>query len=426
MNARLSQQHYLRKIESFLFIFVMTQYFGALGQYSLVLNNTFEQIWSNLYVMAKMTLVALIVLQSIRQLKFKVKRKNFLITILIILLGCISIYESDMKGETASFILRLFMTIVIGVFVALQYSEIHILKMLIIAQIIFLLMTVLFIILFPEYAFFTDSNGQQVLIGIYTTKNPCAFELVFGALLFYISLKNSRKFLTKAIDLCMIGLQVVLAVQCRSIGAILTGIVAVIVTEILIQKKKTIRLDYLYVAINVCFFVVVLFLLPLCASLIEKLGRDVTLTGRTDIWLSIFQFLKGGNYLFGYGYESFWNNETITQTLYQFYAINGVKYNYTGAHNMMIELLLYFGVVGIVAYFIIVLNLLKRSQKFEGTKGFFILISFFFFTIHGVVERSLSDSAYDTMIFVLLLTMTARFGIFQKKKDSFYDEKNYL
>lgn len=279
-----------------------------------------------------------------------------------------------------------------------------------------------FIALFPQYAFFTDSNGQRVLLGIYTTKNPCAFELVFGALLFYIEMRTSVKSSRRAFALCMIGMQISLAFQCRSLGAILTGVIVVVITEYLILNKKSARLDYLYIAINLGFFVVVLFLLPLCAPLMEKLGRDITLTGRTNIWLSILQFLKAGNYLFGYGYESFWNNESITGVLYQFYASNGVKYNYTGAHNTIIELLLYCGIVGLTVYFVVVLNLLKRTTKFEGIKGYLILIGFLFFTIHGIVERSLSDSAYDTMIFILLLTI----GRFQEKKEDFHVEKNNI
>lgn len=426
MYERQQQQNHIKKSIQVLFVFVMTQYFGALGQYSLTLNNIVVQVWSYSYMIAKIMMIALIAIDILAHQSYTVKLKNFYITVLIIVLACISIYESGTKSETIYFAFRLSLTIIIGVYTAKNFSGNQILQMLEIAQVFFLLLTIVFIFLFPQYAFFTDANDQKVLIGIYTTKNPCAFELIFGALLFYIEMRTSAKPLRKAFVLCMIVMQIILAFQCRSIGAILTGLIVVIITEFLILNKKSVRLDYLYITVNLGSFVAVLFLLPFCTPLLKKLGRDVTLTGRTDIWLSILQFLKGGNYLFGYGYESFWNNESITRVLYYFYASNGVKYNYMGAHNTIVELLLYFGIVGITIYFAVVLNLLKKTSKFEGTKGYFILISFLFFTIHGIVERSLSDSAYDTMIFVLLLTMTAQIGRFQEKKEDFHVEKNNI
>ena len=412
MNEGRRQQNYMQKGIEFLFVFVMTQYFGALGQYSLVLNSVFAQLWSNLYMIAKIMLIAFILVDMIAHKSYKVKCENFLIIILIILIGCISIYKSGIRNETVSFTFRLFLTITIGIYVATKYSEFQILRMLKVAQTMFLILTIVFIGFFPKHAFFIDADGRKVLLGIYTTKNPCAFELVFGVLLFYIGMRNSTRISKKVVAWCMIGIQIALAFQCRCVGAILTGMVTIIAAEFLIQKKN-VRLDYLYMAINIGFFVVVFFLLPFCVPLLEKLGRDITLTGRTNIWLSILQLLKNGNYLFGYGYESFWNNESITRVLYNFYVINGVKYNYTGAHNTIIELLLYFGIIGIIVYLTVVLSLLKKTSKFEGTRGYFVLICFFFFTIHGVIERSLSDSAYDTMIFVMMLRMNSHSENFQ-------------
>ena len=410
-------KYLLSEFENTLFVFLLTQYLGALGQYYVALDNIFEQMWSLSYLFVKIILVFLIVLRCFSRKNLVVKQKNLCIFLAIFFLCIGSIYISNMNSSTLGFIGRLLMTIVIGIYFIQKCGVKKIIDMLCKAQIIYLAMLIVFMVFYAGYAFFIDSAGQQVLIGMYTTKNSCAFELVFGIILFYIRFRTYDSKHLRILHLVIIGFQLFLVIQCRSLGAILTGIISVLFAEILIKWNKNIRLDYVYLLMNGGFFVVVFLFVPACSGLLEKLGRDATLTGRTDIWMSIFQFLKKGNYLFGYGYESFWDNDSVTTALYKYYAMNGVKYNYTGAHNTMIELLLYFGIIGLLLYLVVVARLLSRVRKFKGIEGLFILSLFFFFTIHGVVERSLSDSSYDTLIFVMLLATMNKIGVSLRKEE---------
>ncbi|MGA9143900.1 MAG: O-antigen ligase family protein, partial [Candidatus Acidiferrales bacterium] len=75
-------------------------------------------------------------------------------------------------------------------------------------------------------------------------------------------------------------------------------------------------------------------------GMVQELGRDSTLTGRTDIWRSAFSQVQ--NPLFGTGYESFWLGSRLAnvqmlihQTLNQ-------------AHNGYIEIYLNVGWVGVI------------------------------------------------------------------------------
>jgi len=72
---------------------------------------------------------------------------------------------------------------------------------------------------------------------------------------------------------------------------------------------------------------------------LEGLGRDSTLTGRTDIWRSAFSLVK--NPLFGTGFESFWVGPRLTE-------MEGLIHQTVNqAHNGYIEIYLNLGWVGV-------------------------------------------------------------------------------
>lgn len=74
-------------------------------------------------------------------------------------------------------------------------------------------------------------------------------------------------------------------------------------------------------------------------SLIENLGRNPTLTGRTEVWHAVFNIPN--NLLVGAGYESFWLGSRL-QEMWQ--ALPGFRIN--EAHNGYIEIILTLGWIG--------------------------------------------------------------------------------
>lgn len=74
------------------------------------------------------------------------------------------------------------------------------------------------------------------------------------------------------------------------------------------RKLRDLRLPlgWLYVAGSVGFLVFAFTILPLFAPLLESMGKDATLTGRTELWNGIYKFMQQHNMLTGYGYGQFW------------------------------------------------------------------------------------------------------------------------
>jgi O-antigen ligase len=79
--------------------------------------------------------------------------------------------------------------------------------------------------------------------------------------------------------------------------------------------------------------------------ILDALGKDPTLTGRTDIWASVLRRVEERPWQ-GYGYGAFWTDELGPAR----YVRNEVNWDAPTAHNGWLELLLSFGWTGVVLF----------------------------------------------------------------------------
>jgi O-antigen ligase len=79
--------------------------------------------------------------------------------------------------------------------------------------------------------------------------------------------------------------------------------------------------------------------------LLEALGKDPTLTGRTDIWSAVLRRVEERPWQ-GYGYAAFWADKGGPVG----YVRNEVDWNAPTAHNGWLELLLAFGWTGVLLF----------------------------------------------------------------------------
>jgi O-antigen ligase len=84
-------------------------------------------------------------------------------------------------------------------------------------------------------------------------------------------------------------------------------------------------------------------------SLVESLGKDPTLTGRTEIWRAVL--LHAGNPFLGTGFESFWLGDRL-QKLRMMFANNPLM----EAHNGYLELYLNLGWIGVSLAALVILT----------------------------------------------------------------------
>jgi len=98
---------------------------------------------------------------------------------------------------------------------------------------------------------------------------------------------------------------------------------------------------------------------------VDILGKDLTFTGRTDIWMAAIQLIKIRPWL-GYGYEAFWNGMDGPSA----YILRAVKWPVPDAHNGFVELTLNLGLIGLSIFIVgYVINLTRSIFKVRTTSG---------------------------------------------------------
>jgi O-antigen ligase len=97
-------------------------------------------------------------------------------------------------------------------------------------------------------------------------------------------------------------------------------------------------------------------------ALAAKLGRDATLTGRTNIWDAVLS--TDVNPLLGTGYESFWLGPRLMQVWQKAGAVNQ-------AHNGYLEFYLNFGIIGLLLLAgLLIASYRAICKRFTDSPGF--------------------------------------------------------
>ncbi|WP_322814961.1 O-antigen ligase family protein [Chloroflexus sp.] len=158
-------------------------------------------------------------------------------------------------------------------------------------------------------------------------------------------------------------------------------------------------------------FIPGLLVLPnIVESVLEFLGRDLTLTGRTPLWLASIP-LALERPLLGYGYGAFWLGERGPSA-----AVWAVTWDASHAHNGYLDLWLELGLIGAgLAFVLVVLTMVRYASAALQFKdipiiSFGFLVSLLIFVINMseaiLLESGLAKAFYWVLFaYVYLLTL---------------------
>lgn len=137
------------------------------------------------------------------------------------------------------------------------------------------------------------------------------------------------------------------------------------------------------------------------------MGKDATLTGRTELWNGIYRFMQQHNMLTGFGYGQFWNGQANVRKLHLMY--NRKSYfsrMSTGAHNQIMELWLNIGLLGIASYFLAIIGSMRFVKYMKQDEYMKLSSIFFYLTLCGLTERIFENAyAYRVVMFFILLAV---------------------
>jgi exopolysaccharide production protein ExoQ len=206
-------------------------------------------------------------------------------------------------------------------------------------------------IAYPSVAFTRgDNTGTLNFQGIFASKNFLGQVMATGALATLHGLRVARRrYLGK---LCMLLVFLGMAYACKSTTALLAALVFCGISgfDSLWRKGGAARMAGVIMAVALAPVIIVAVAAP--DAFLGMIGKDPTLTGRTEIWAYVIQdiWMKP---LLGWGYFGFWQltNPAALE------IFDAVHYIVPHAHNGLLECLLNIGVLGTALFaFILIRN----------------------------------------------------------------------
>jgi exopolysaccharide production protein ExoQ len=306
---------------------------------------------------------------------------------LITLLGPVSVIWSSNPPITMPRSIALVGTSLVGLYIASRYNVREQLKLLGWSFVIIIVLSFLFAILIPHYGTMDRGIHAGAWRGIFLHKNVLGKLTGLGGIVFLVlvmDVRENRWFAwTGLIFVC------ILLVLSRSSSSMINFLAV----AALVPIYNTFRWRYYLMVPAVIALVILasgmsLWLDQNAGVLLGSIGKDPTLTGRTNMWPYIMEMLWKQPWL-GYGYNGFWYNWNSPGA----YVWSAVSWTPPNAHNGFLDLWLDFGLVGLIIFAIgFSQTFLRGLQWLRADKyatSFWVLLYLTYLALCNFTESSL-------------------------------------
>ncbi len=316
----------------------------------------------------------------------------------------ISMLVTSERSDEAITCVRWFVTLLFAIWLQEHFTIEDLLRIIAIAQGVFILLTLFLIVRFPFLRY--DPEVPGAISGIVGTKNGCAIECVFGILVTILLIRSERRRNRPVMRwIVLVAVQFVLLLMADATGAMFTLIIALV--PALVHRSYKLPLGLLYITVNIVFLFAMLTFMPLFADFLEAIGKDSTLTGRIPLWRQIIEVMSNHKTMTGYGFGMFWRNPiavSMIQTGFNRRSNRFMANIASGAHNVLLEMWLNIGLLGIASYFFALIRSFHRVEEMENDAYIIASVLMTFLMVNGLTERCLSSN-YDYKTLVLFLAM---------------------
>lgn len=301
---------------------------------------------------------------------------------------------------------RLVVTMLFAIWLQERYRLDNLLELICLAQGILVLVTLLFIVRHPEYAF-SDAEGEShALVGIYNTKNACATELDLGIAMTVLQLQMRwKRGQTVLRWWALLAVQLILLISCKATSAFITALL--IMLPLFVLRRVRLPLGLIYITVNIVFLFSMLSLMPVFENMLVAMGKDATLTGRIPLWRRIIEVMTETHTMTGFGYGMFWRDPSALLKIHTGFSMRQDPFMAsltTGAHNVIFEMWLNSGLIGIAVFFFMLLNAFRNTGEMPEDEYQFCAVVMTVLTINGLTERCLGGN-YDYRVLASFLAV---------------------
>jgi len=248
---------------------------------------------------------------------------------------------------------------------------------------------------------FDDWTGAMAVSGVSGNKNLLG-QLCFieSLLLLWILVRKAEResprlrkiqFVLDASILCLTVYLLFKAHSSTSLVCFIVGAAVLLGGNLRLIRWRIATL----LAMAVVVLVILQYFFGIYEPMLAALGRDPTLTNRTDIWHEVWAVR--GNPLVGTGFEGFWREERLSPIL----RTRGIN----EAHNGYLEMLLSLGIIGLSLWLVFIAAAYKNCRRLIKSSYDFGRIGmtlFAVFLIYNVTESGIKGLAFILFFFFLV------------------------
>lgn len=272
------------------------------------------------------------------------------------------------------------------------------------AQIAFVIASLAFPVFFSAY----DYRPEHYIgdfIGMGDSKNGIAQILCMGVLMQLVlwKLRSKNNEPVSRFFVIFMAAQIVLIFPTHCTSALL--ILAIVAFGVILHRDNwKINLGMVCVLASVLFLIIAMTVIPMMEPLLAVIGKDATLTGRIPLWTQLIDVIRETHPMVGFGYGHFWVDDEAVEMVHAGFNDNSFMGSMTsGSHNNLLELWLTTGLVGVLAFFAMLISCFGKIKDLPTEKYLFCLSYMMFYTIAGFTERSWTTFDYKTLFLFLAL-----------------------
>lgn len=316
--------------------------------------------------------------------------------VLLVGLAAFSVLWSSDPSNTVSASIGLLGTTMFGLYLATRYSIKEQLQLLACMYGISIILSLLFAIALPKYGLMAGVH-EGALRGIYTHKNVLGKTMSLAGIVFILLAGTNRSY--KFLSGLGLATLFVLPLLARSSTGL--AISCVLLFAWFVYRSLKWRYErMLPLALFTLLFVVGGFMLisQTFDLLLGLVGRDATLTGRTEFWPQVIHMIERKPWL-GYGFNAFWNGLRGESA----YIIRTTRWPINDPHSGFLELWLALGAVGVstflFGYWATIVRAATYARQSIDTSGLFPLLYLTYLLLVNLTETTLLSQ--NTLTWVL-------------------------
>jgi exopolysaccharide production protein ExoQ len=334
--------------------------------------------------------------------------------LLLLGLAVVSISWSSIPDVALRKVISLIGTICFALYLGSRYSFEQHLKLYGWTFGIAVVFSFLFALALPEYGISSLDAVSGSWRGIYPHKNGLGESMFSSFLTFYFLSIVHKKYQLLFRIFCL--LSIVLIVFGQSATSLVSVVFILAIAQVLNYLSLKSKTSVLLVLLFIIFSALLMFLIAVnFNAFLEANNKDITLTGRTPLWESLWGFIQQKPWL-GYGYGSFFSDSHRESDL--LWKVH--RWNPVHAHNGYIQLWLHLGIVGLSVFMFGYAKCLFNSLfKYLITKDLKMLWVFLFL-LYTVTLNLTEISFLTSQGLIWIISLVAIYSMKPTKKSVSY------